>query len=610
MRANVDRAWQRTVLGACALALIAAHAPLIGYGAYANVDEAYACALAERINEGFKLYEGAVSQRGPLMYYFFAALARVFGWDNIVALRSATLVLVLLHVGLVAWVGARFVSRRAGVMAAVVSTYALVVGLPPLDGMALHGEAIQVPLLVGAAAAGVLATRARASKRLGWLVLSGLLFGAAIAIKQSAVLQPIPTALWLCAEARRRSPRRLPLKMLLVFAMAVAAVPAVFVAHAAADGTLSSLVYYTLTYNLSVHLRPSEALLSSASLIPLSDQVMRLTAFLGGTLAIAFVLGAFVWRRFRDALRHRSAWRLARAFDIRVYFAMHFVVAVVSASAMYRFFPHYYVTAVPFLALALAAWTQRPLARAGAHRLLGGVAAAVLLVAAAFTAYMNEKIDGRLTHDPLAQRVGSYIDATTRKNAKIFVWGFSPWLYGYSHRRPAGRYVFGTYVTGFVPWFHDSLLQEPARAVPGSMDALLGDLDREAPDVVVDAGSLVLARPLRAYPPMAHWLSASFCFELRVGAYDLYRRKAAGSECASTSLPRPHPPVDYTGRAMVVPMPELAREEIALPLCKTLYDDVVWFPDAQRPARLDLLGDARRAKTSALDCTDAVRDRR
>ncbi|HSO40335.1 MAG TPA: glycosyltransferase family 39 protein [Labilithrix sp.] len=605
MSDRAERAWQRAVLTACVVALVAVHAPLIGYGAYANVDEAYASALAERLNEGFKLYEGAVSQRGPLMYYFFAALSRAFGWDNVVAVRVAALVLMLLHVGLVAWVARRLVSPRAGVVAAVVSTYALVAGLPPLDGMALHGEAIQVPLLVGAAAAGVLATRAEASKRRRWLVGSGLLFGAAVAVKQSAILQPLPTVLWLCLEARRQAARRFPARQLLIFAGACAAVPAAFLVHAAASGTLSSLLYYTLTYNLGVHLRPSEALLSSASLIPLSDHVMRLTAFVAATLGIAGALGAFFLRRARAARRARSAAVLARGFDVRVYFALHLVVAVVAASAMYRFFPHYYVSAVPFLALALAAWTRRPLARLGAHRLLGGIAAATLLVAAAFTTYMNEKIDGRLTHDVLPQRVGRYLDATTAKDARIFVWGFSPWLYGYSHRRPAGRYVFETYVTGFVPWFHDSLPREPGRVVPGSMNALLGDLEREAPEVVVDTGSIVLGRPMRAYAPAARWLAASFCFEVRVGAYDIYRRKAAGATCPSASSPLPHPPVDFAGVPMVVPMPELAPGETGTRLCKTFYDGAVWFPDQPPPARLDLLADSVHPNEPVLRCAPA-----
>jgi hypothetical protein len=50
------------LLGAASLLwVIAAHAATIGYVKYANVDEAYAGALAERLIEGRRLYEGAIS---------------------------------------------------------------------------------------------------------------------------------------------------------------------------------------------------------------------------------------------------------------------------------------------------------------------------------------------------------------------------------------------------------------------------------------------------------------------------------------------------------------------------------------------------------------------
>ena len=592
VRGPRDRRWERwqvAVLAACAVALIASHAPLIGYKAYANVDEAYAAALAQRLNDGFRLYEGAVSQRGPLMYYSFAGLAWAFGWDNIVAVRIAALLLCLAHVAMVMWVGTRLLSRRAGILGAIVSTYTLFLGLPALDGMALHAESMQVPILVGAAASAVLATRAQAALRLRWLVLSGLLYGAAIAIKQSALLQPLPTLLWLVAESHRHKARRLPVKELLVFVGAGALVPLAFIAHAAANGTLDNFLYYTLTYNLRIHLKPSEVLLSSATLVPVSDEVTRFTAFFTATMAIALATAGFFVKRVRRAIAARSAWVLARGFDLRVYFALHFLVAVASGAAMYRFFPHYFVPAVPFLALAIAAWTRRPVARAGVSRAIGVAAAATLVFAAVFTTYLFEKIDGRVSHGPAVQKVGAYLEATTKPDSRIFVWGFSPWLYGYSHRRPAGRYVFETYVTGFVPWFHDSVAQEPARTVPGSMDALLNDLDRETPEVVVDAGSVMIARPMRAYPAAAQWLRASYCFEVRMGAYDIYRRKAAGTECASKRMPRPHAAVDYGGNAMLVPMTRLAPGEPGEPLCMTTFSQATWFSDAPPPPRVDLL---------------------
>src|SRR5258708_6477784 len=98
-----QRRLARLVLLAALVSLALVHGPLIGYKTYANVDEGYASAIAARLLEGHRLYAGAVSQRGPLMYYAFEAIAWLHGWDNIVAVRAWGLVLALAHVALVYW---------------------------------------------------------------------------------------------------------------------------------------------------------------------------------------------------------------------------------------------------------------------------------------------------------------------------------------------------------------------------------------------------------------------------------------------------------------------------------------------------------------------------
>jgi hypothetical protein len=107
---------------------------------------------------------------------------------------------------------------------------------------------------------------------------------------------------------------------------------------------------------------------------------------------------------------------------------------------------------------------------------------------------------------------------------------------------------------------------------------------------------------MRAYAPAARWLAAGFCFEVRVGAYDVYRRKAPGATCPSASMPSPHAPVDFAGGPMVVPMPDLAPGERGAPLCTAFYEGVVWFPDQSPPARVDLLADKLHANAPAVRC--------
>ena len=64
VRRSPPRWLEPATLAVSFVVVCAVHAPLIGYKAFANVDEAYAGAIGERLLEGFKLYDGAVSQRG------------------------------------------------------------------------------------------------------------------------------------------------------------------------------------------------------------------------------------------------------------------------------------------------------------------------------------------------------------------------------------------------------------------------------------------------------------------------------------------------------------------------------------------------------------------
>src|SRR5689334_9918160 len=76
------------------------HAPSLYFGKFTNVDEAYAGSIAQRLLAGQELYQGAVSQRGPLFYYVYEALAFVAGWNNVRAVRLATVAITLITIGL------------------------------------------------------------------------------------------------------------------------------------------------------------------------------------------------------------------------------------------------------------------------------------------------------------------------------------------------------------------------------------------------------------------------------------------------------------------------------------------------------------------------------
>ena len=585
----------RALLASCLACIVAVHASLIGYKTFANVDEAYAFALGGRIVEGFKLYQGAISQRGPLMYYFYAVIAWMGGWDNIVCLRLWALAFASLHVGLVWWTAKRLGSSAAAILATLVAGYAMTVGLAGFDRFSLNGEYLQLPFVVFGAAACAFALRSRADKprdRLVRLVAGGVAFGLAVSIKQSIAVHVLPVFVWVVANAIRNRSWKTALRDGAVFAFCLALPPAAFLVHAAANGTLSDLWFYCVTYNTAVHMA-----------LPWDGQTIRIAAFelrgnpmFGVLCLVVLALAApSLVRRIREAIAKKSIRPVFRAFSVRSFFFLQALIGVVAAAWLRRFYPHYFIPAIPMLALALglsiAQWSKcsRPI-----QRVLGPAAWAgmgTLLVLSAFETYALEAIDGMVEHDRLVLRVSKYIEATTQPGSRIFVWGFSPWLYQYSHRRPAGRYVFSTYVTGLVPFRHQDPEIEKGRIIPGSQEALLADLDHEKPDLVIDAGAILLARSMRSYEKTNAWLRANYCFEVRVRGYDIYRRKPDPNvPCAQPKFPQVQAAFNLgdSGR-MGVPMSPAVDADQSYWLATIDEHAPQWFPDGPPPPQVELL---------------------
>lgn len=587
----------------------ATHGPLIGYKTYANVDEAYAVALASRLLDGFKLYQGAISQRGPLMYYAFELIAWLHGWDNIVALRLWALGLVLAHFVLIYATAKTMLPRTGALVATFVAAYGFVFGFPPFDGIALHGETLQMPALLGSVLLGALAIKAGPGTmpRRWRLLAAGALFGVALMVKQSVVLHLFPLVLWLFVDARRRNASKTLPGDLAFLTLGAAAAPVACLAHAYRQGTLGDLYYYCVYYNQKYHLRPTRKVFPV--LTNLFFRVGEQTGWFFVMAVLVAALGPRLLRKLRAALGSKSIAPLLRGFGGQSYLHLHTAIGVIAAAGMFRFFPHYFLQPFPFLVLSFAAVATRLLTARRTRWLVPLFAAlgAMLLFFATLGTVFGERVDGRVAHDKTSIIVGKYIQATTKPEDRVFVWGFSPMIYGYSHRRPAGRYVFSTYVTGFVPWFWDSLEKEASRAVPGSMDALLADLDREAPPVVVDAGSVMLARPMRTYEPTNAWLHKNYCFEVRIGGFDIYRRKEAPtSRCAFEAFPFPYQVITWHGAGMPIPLPLTKDNATSVRLPRAAYEKAVWFPQQPKPpaAGLAAIRDARVEKEEA----DAIQD--
>jgi hypothetical protein len=95
--------------------------------------------------------------------------------------------------------------------------------------------------------------------------------------------------------------------------------------------------------------------------------------------------------------------------------------------------------------------------------------------------------DFSVTARPTFQKTVSYIKTASRPSDKIFVWGFLPEIYVKTGLRPASRFLYCHYLTGFMPLINeDPGIDTADKISPGAWDELMADLQKNKPRFIVD----------------------------------------------------------------------------------------------------------------------------
>ena len=354
--------------------------------------------------------------------------------------------------------------------------------------------------------------------------------------KQVAGLTFLPFGLWVLAAAFGRSTaggrRRW---RLLFFFLAGSLLPlALVVARYAVAGELRTFWYYLVTYNVEVYMAPLKGVSRMLAIGAwFRENLVLMTLALTG---VAWSLGRLAVASLRA--RSLAAGYLAVGFQVTV--ALTAVVSVVGAHFALRGFGHYYVQAVPWFALLAGvvvesarepdspAGSETSAAGPGGSRGLALYHALVLLpmivvsevVWAPKRAGLGPQVAGVKPSliCPVAQQYA-------RPEDRIFIWGFYSEAHIWCRRKPATRYVFSTFVAGFVPWFHNlTRAQEDALAVPGSRAQLIAELEAGKTPVILDAHVSMGHRPMRRYEELARYLDDHYRWVTRVDQVDVYLR--------------------------------------------------------------------------------------
>jgi len=480
-------------------------------------DEAYATAIGRRMLEGsFLPYVDGVSHRGPLFYASVALAVRVFGNGTWLPVRALSLLAIAATLAFGFW--AAWGARRsvAGAVMMLVSAGALCVAMPLDDGLGYNSEQPLSALAMASLTCLVFALGSRAaSRRVAWAALSGVALSASGLCKQTGFALLLPFGLWIaCAaiaapELSPRERRAIPS----AFALGVTLPVLALVVRYAAAGELSTLFYYFVTYNTRVYLAAfagSEGLREPADALRSHFYVF---------LALAPLVLALVLTPFSGVTRLRELPRAYadNGFDTTVGLAA--LITPFVANASLRDLDHYYVQVVPFAGFALGIAVERVLGESTPSRraLIARCAALLPLIAVVELGWRHRAQSFRqdpgvqerfVTHDSAICR---FLEKNTDPTDTLFVWGFFPAPYTACNRRPASRYVYTTFVSGYVPHVHDSPANDAARAAPGSHAILEAELAKARPGAIIDVPLTLGLRSLWADDFLRKLVESDYC---------------------------------------------------------------------------------------------------
>jgi 4-amino-4-deoxy-L-arabinose transferase-like glycosyltransferase len=461
--ASHRRRWALAGL-ACALVLLARLPSLLH--PWGIDDERVYALVANEIVHGGIPYLDAIERKPPLHFWTYAAVFRVAGPSNWLALHVAACLWTFgIMAGIYRLAGRQ--NRVAGVAAAL--AYGLFQSWGPSTTLAFNGEmAMNLPL-VWAFVVALGGPRERGIARDA--LLAGALVAIAFLLKQPAAICILPV--FGCLVARRQGVTGDALVRVAIPLCIGAALPltiAAAILHA--QGVLGEAIYWTIGNHDLPHVFWTRLALHTLAFGAACFPVLfaALTAIRQG-----------LWTDDRLAYRTIAGW---------------LAVSCIGAAAGGRFYPHYYIQMLPPLAVlagpAFAHAWQRP---AEAAWILRPRIAALFVIASAML--QGATLAQQRAPSPLAQ----YIRAHSAPEDRIFVWGHGPDIYLQSGRRPASRYILTFPLTGYV--FGPDLpgLDTRNRIVPGAWAALASDLDRRPPLYIVDIETGPAARyPMARFP--------------------------------------------------------------------------------------------------------------
>lgn len=490
--------------------------PAFAWGVISD-DEGIYDAMAQAVRHGGCMYRDVLDHKPPGLVYLYAwvqslaeaALGPRHGMDGVHALGLLAAVATAWGLALVGRLALNGPSRAWPPLLFAASSTAKCA----YDGLAVNGELLMGVPSVLALAALLEARRRRGRGAVALDVAAGALVGAAGLVKWQAMVLGLTFALfgprpWRGALARvvRRGP---------LWAAGLALPLGCSAAYFAAQGVLGAAWAWGVVYNLQYVAEGPDGLWA---LRRLAVQLLVVVA------PAALFYGAGLRGTFGPAREVRSE----AALGLRVW-ALGCALAVCVGG---RFFGHYFLQLeLPLCVLGAPVcarlWARRPRAT------VAGLAAPVAFFFAfsASPAHMRRLLNGQ---DPDWVGVGRVLQAHSRADESLFVWGNAPLVYHYAAREMGTRFAFCNYLTGLSPGTRSEYQPEvrPENCATPAWSDLFDDLEARRPVLLLDtatAGWKGYGKfPLGAFPQLARYVAEHYRDVGQLSGATLYRRVDAG----------------------------------------------------------------------------------
>lgn len=388
-----------------------------------NRDEGQYAAIAQNILHGGLPYRDAIEIKPPGAFYLYALAIGLFGATT-EAIRLFTALYALLTVIAVYGVARHISGNRAGLFAALV--YGVCSTFPQIEGSSSNTEVFLVlPLTAGM----WFLLKALETRKRAYLCWCGVCAGLAMLVKPVALPVVVLEFLLIASVGFGKERWRKVAADLAAYIMPAIVCAGATLGYFHLRGGLSDFLYWTVDFPRNYKASAIEG-----------PPVGFILSLIASSLEFPVICGipAAVW----IAMKKRN---VASALPLLMILA-----AAVAITLPGKYFQHYFITIVPFLAISagigIASIPEMPRAGAGLAILVACVAAwfAVTPNIGFYTSDSPETVSFKKYDErTFAQsvRVAQYLREHTRQNDYIFQWGMEPELYFLADRRCPNPYL-------------------------------------------------------------------------------------------------------------------------------------------------------------------------